>query len=398
MTHRPDRQVDVELTSSAAVVAADRFKPLDRAPLAAHRRLRGYAPTPLVAAPSLAAQLGLTAVWIKDESCRLELPAFKILGAWWAVLRLLEVRLGVDLDGWRDVDDVRARVAALGPLRLVTATDGNHGRAVARVARSLGWGARILVPAGTARARIDAIAGEGAEVEVVDGTYDDAVELAATAADARTQVVSDTAWAGDDTVPRWVIEGYSTIFWEVDDQLAERAAPPVDLVVIPIGVGALAAAAVRHYRRAGGGHTPRLVGVEPTTAACALVSARAGEPTEVAGPHDSIMAGLNCGRVSPVAWPLVSAGFDAFVAVGDGWARDAMRRLAALGLEAGETGAASLAGLQAALSGSRAERVRGHLGLGRDSRALILVSEGTTDPASFRTVVGSPPRGSRPAE
>ena len=264
--------------------------------MAFHRRLPGYAPTPVVDAPGLAAALGVSKLSVKDESHRLGMPAFKILGASWAVYRLLVSRLGHEPE-WATLDELRAAFAPLGPLTLVAATDGNHGRAVARMASLLGYDARILVPAGTATARIDAIASEGAQVTVVDGTYDDAVRASAELAGDRALVVSDTSWEGYTEVPRTVIEGYSTIFSELDAQLP---APP-QVVVIPMGVGALLAAAVEHYAA-----DATIVAVEPLSAACGLHSAAAGHPVVVPGPHDSIMAGLNCGTVSPIAWPAVS--------------------------------------------------------------------------------------------
>ncbi len=214
-------------------------------------------------------------VWLKFERERFGLPAFKMLGASWAAHRLLG-------------DPPHAP-----GLELVAATDGNHGRAVARVARMSGLGATILVPRGTVAARIAAIESEGATVEVVDGSYDDAVRRSAAMAGPTRLVLSDTSWPGYEEVPRWVIEGYATIFEEMDAQ-AGGAVP--DVTVVPIGVGALAAAAARHL--AG---RSRLVGVEPSAAACMLESVRAGRITEVPGPHESIMAGLNAGVPSP--WP-----------------------------------------------------------------------------------------------
>jgi diaminopropionate ammonia-lyase len=271
----------------------------DDAPLRFHRGLPGYAPTPLVDAPELAAEWGVGRVWLKFERERFGLPAFKLLGASWAARELL------------------GEPPYHPELELVAATDGNHGRAVARVARMAGIGATILVPAGTARARIDAIAGEGAGVEVVDGSYDDAVRRSAAMAGPHRLVLSDTSWPGYEDVPRRVIEGYATIFREVDEQ----AGGLPDVAVVPIGVGALAAAAARHL--AG---RARLAGVEPSGAACVLESARAGEIVEVPGPHTSIMAGLNAGLPSLVAWPLVSRGFDVLCAVEDAVAADGMRR------------------------------------------------------------------------
>ena len=174
---------------------------------------------------------------------------------------------------------------------------------------------------------------------MIDGTYDDAVAASASLAAAHVLVVSDTSWDGYLDVPAHVIEGYTTIFAEVDEQLGGDA---IDLVVVPMGVGALTAAVVAHYAT-----SAAIVAVEPLTAACGLASARAGEPAFVPGPHDSIMAGLNCGTVSLIAWPTVQAGVDAFIAVDDPAAEQAMRDLAAVGVVAGETGAASLAGLRA---------------------------------------------------
>ncbi|MEX2658391.1 MAG: diaminopropionate ammonia-lyase, partial [Acidimicrobiales bacterium] len=320
--------------------------PLEAAsPMSLHRRLPGYVPTPLRDAPPLAERLGVARVLVKDEASRLGLPAFKMLGASWACYRSLVERLGTDPDEpepWQDVAELAERFAPLRPLTLATATDGNHGRAVARFARLLGLPAEIWVPAGTVRPRVDAIEGEGATVTVVEGGYDDAVRAAADAADERTVVVSDTSWPGYEVVPKWVVDGYATIFDELDVQLAERAAPLPDVVVVPVGVGAFAAAVVTRYRRSDEGIV--LVGVEPVDAACVLASARAGELVTLPGEQRSIMAGLNCGTPSPVAWPLVSAGIDWFVAVDDDQARDAMRSLAGVGIVSGESGAASLAG------------------------------------------------------
>jgi diaminopropionate ammonia-lyase len=182
----------------------------DISPASFHRRLPGYAPTRVVDAPELADELGLAQVFVKDESERLGLPSFKILGASWAVYRLLVGRLGHEPE-WRSLDELRAGLAPLGPLTFVAATDGNHGRAVAHMARLLGYGARVLVPAGTAAARIEAIESEGAPVTVVDGTYDDAVRASAALAADDVLVVSDTSWEGYTEVPRTVIAGYATI-------------------------------------------------------------------------------------------------------------------------------------------------------------------------------------------
>lgn len=356
-----------------------------REPLEFHRRLPGYRRTPLVAAGTIAAELGVGRVWVKDESSRLGLPSFKILGASWGVINALQQHLGA-LDPWVEIGDLKEQLGRRGPLSLTAATDGNHGRAVARMASLLGLEARIFVPAGTARARIDGIQSEGAVCEVVDGTYDDAVARSAREASDRCLVISDTSWPGYTDVPRWVIEGYSTIFFEITDQLNERGERPPDVVVIQLGVGALGAAAVLHFRSGTSG-PPVMVGVEPECAACVLASVEAGAITAVPGPHDSIMAGLNCGCPSLIAWPTVSTGFDAYLAIGDDYARGGMRSLAAAGLVAGESGAAGLGGLAALM-----ERDEGRaLGIGPASVVLLLSTEGATDPSSYREIVGRAP-------
>ena len=382
-----------------------------------HQRLPGYAPTPLRDMPALATACGVGRVLVKDESSRLGLPAFKILGASWATYRVLCERLGGEPE-WRSLDDLAAVVAdRLGPLRLVAATDGNHGRAVAHMARLLGLSATILVPEGTADARIDGIASEGAEVIVVPGTYDDAITMSAGMASEHDLVISDTSWPGYEDPPRWVIEGYATIFSEIDaalamldgdgdvadpaddrvdsddvtitdDGIAVPDPPVVDVAVIPLGVGALGAAAGASLR-AGlePGDGPLLVGVEPETAACVAAAVEAGRLVEVPGPHRSLMAGLNCGMASMLALPVVTAAFDAFVAIDDDICRLAIRAHAEAGMDVGETGAAALAGLMAVV-----DEHRDALPIPATATVLLLATEGVTDPASFEQIVGRPPR------
>lgn len=353
--------------------------------LAFHRRLPGYEPTPLVDVPSVADELGLGRLLVKNESSRLGLPAFKMLGASWATYRLLCDLLGGEPE-WETLEDLALALDPIRPLTLVAATDGNHGRAVARTARLLGLDAEVFVPEGTTAARIEAIEGEGASVAVVHGTYDDAVAVSATRASDRRLVVSDTSWPGYEDVPGWVIDGYETIFAEVDDQMGDDRP---DAVVIQMGVGAFAAAAARHYRSPRReGRRAWLLGVEPDSAACVMASVEAGAPSEVPGPHRSIMAGLNCGKPSLIALPVVAAAFDAFVAIDDDLARRAMRQLAAVGIVAGETGGAGLAGLEAVVSdpGPRAAS-----GLSAESSVLVICTEGATDPAAYADIVGGAP-------
>ncbi len=374
--------------------------PPDRAPMRFHRRLPGYEQTPLVDAPGIAETLGVGEVLVKDESNRLGLPAFKVLGASWAAYRALAERLPEgDLEEWETIGELKERLEPLRPLNLVAATDGNHGRALARVAGLLDLGAKIFVPTDMAAARREAIAAEGAEVIVVEGTYDEAVERSAAEEGEGGLVISDMSWPGYERVPSWVIDGYSTMLWEIEDELVRRGEPGPDLVVMQVGVGAFAAAVTRHFRRPDIARWPKLLGVEPESADCLLQSIQAGQIVSVPGPHDSIMAGLNCGQPSLVAWPIISKGIDVFVAVDDEPAREAMRLTAASGIESGETGTAGLGGLLEFVrtgegSGRQDQReayleqARQMLGLHRESRVLLFNCEGATDPDSYGRLVG----------
>ncbi|MEV5557815.1 diaminopropionate ammonia-lyase [Nonomuraea wenchangensis] len=324
-----------------------------------HASLPGYAPTPLTELPPLAAELGIGRVFVKDESRRLGLPAFKALGASWAVHRLLAER---------DEDS--------GPVTLVTATDGNHGRALARTARLLGQRARVLVPRGVHPLAVAAIAAEGAEVTEVPGSYDEAVRLAAEAAAAPDAVlVQDTAWPGYERVPGWIVEGYSTLSAEIDEQLAAAGIDGPGLVAVPVGVGSLAQSVVTHYRSRRSGNPPALVAVEPEAAPCVLASLTRGAPVSVAT-GETTMAGLNCGTPSSLAWPFLRSGLDAAVAVRDADSARAAADLAALGVRSGPCGAAALAGLRALLGGEDGAEHRAGLGLGPDSVAVLLSTEG----------------------
>jgi diaminopropionate ammonia-lyase len=255
---------------------------------------------------------------------------------------------------------------------------------VARIAQLLGLGARIFVPGDMVAARREAIAGEGAEVVVVDGGYDEAVERSA---EAEGLLISDTSWPGYERVPSWVIEGYSTMLWEIDEELARRDEAGPDLVVVQVGVGAFAAAVAGHFRRPGAPRHPKLVAVEPARADCLFQSVSAGQLVSVPGPHDSIMAGLNCGRPSPVAWPVLSRSMDVLVAVDDEPSREAMRLAARTGIVSGETGAAGLGGLLQLVHSGDGGEARRLLDVNEDTRVLVFNSEGATDPDAYRRVV-----------
>jgi diaminopropionate ammonia-lyase len=289
--------------------------------------------------PDVAAELGIAAVLVKDESNRLGLPAFKILGASWAVERLLESRPDVET--------------------LVAASAGNHGRAVARAAALRGLRCRVFLPSRSLPARRAAIASEGAEVVVVDGTYEEAVsaaEAAGRAAGAAT--VADVGVTGP---AEWVIDGYATLFDEASRQAS------FGLVIVPVGVGSLAAAAARH----GAERDVPVVGVEPVDAGCLTASLEAGRPAVVATPG-TVMAGLDCAEISAAAWPSLRAGIRATVTVSDAEALAAQAELERHGMLIGESGAAPLAALWQ-LAGSEL--------LESESRVLLIATEGRTGAA-----------------
>jgi diaminopropionate ammonia-lyase len=356
-----------------------------------HKQLPGYAPTPLIEAQQLARELGVGNIWIKDESRRFEMPSFKILGTSWAIYRALMSRLGKEIDSWETFDDLASIFAPLQPLTLVAATDGNHGRAVAHIAALLGFESHIFVPLGMAESRIDAIKNEGAKVTIVDGTYDEAVRRSALEEDETHVVISDTSWPGYEEIPGWVIEGYATIFQEVDEQLARLYESGPDLVLVQIGVGALAAAVVQHYRGKDRYSSPRIVGVEPTTAACMLESMKANQIVSLPIPPCTIMAGLNCDTPSLIAWPIVSKGVDLFISIDDEWACQGMRTFAKLGLVSGETGAAGIGGVLALLHDPSLSAARASLGIESSTRILVICTEGATDPAAYEQIVGTSP-------
>ncbi|MEU7836882.1 MULTISPECIES: diaminopropionate ammonia-lyase [unclassified Nonomuraea] len=325
-----------------------------------HAALPGYAPTPLTELPSLATELAVGRVFVKDESSRLGLPAFKVLGASWAVHRALAERTAAE------------------PVTLVSATDGNHGRAVARTARLLGRRAHIFIPRGVHPDAVAAIAAEGAEITRVPGSYDDAVHQAAEAATAAADaiLIQDTAWPGYETIPGWIVEGYSTLCVEIDEQLAAAGATAPGLVAVPVGVGSLAQAVVTHYRGRPPVPAPALLSVEPEAAACVIECLTRGEAVSVTtGP--TAMAGLNCGTPSSIAWPYLNGGLDAAVAITDAAAARAAGDLVELGVSAGPCGAAALAGVRAVLTGEGADERRVTLGLDPTSVVVLLSTEGT---------------------
>jgi diaminopropionate ammonia-lyase len=329
--------------------------------------------TPLVALPHLASALGVGSLLAKAEGSRFGLNAFKLLGARYAIEQLVA-------DGTIATGDT-----------LVCASEGNHGRAVAHTARQVGCRARIYLSQAVAPARADAIASEGAEVVRVAGSYDDAVRQATRDAELHGwTVVSDTAWPGYERIPKLIMLGYTRLMDEVARALADGRPP--DVIFVPAGVGGLLAA-VAAWSAWRWHPAPRIVAVEPASAACVQVSARAGRPTVVPGPFDTIMGPLRCGEVSVLAFDAALPTVAGYIAVEDAWAETAMRRLARpLGSDrpivAGPSGAAALAGLLATLQDVSAQELRRALDIGPRTSILVIVSEGLTDPALWHRIVG----------
>jgi diaminopropionate ammonia-lyase len=323
------------------------------------------APTPLKPLRTIADALGVAAVDAKDETHRFGVNAFKITGVRYAVHRL--------------GDEISAR-------GLVCATAGNHGRAVASVARQKRIPCTVFVPApktsdpvenATRVARVSAMREDGATVIDVDGSYEEAVRRAAAfGADSGGTVISDTSWDGYEQIPRWIMAGYTQV---LEEALSQWDSPPT-LVVVQGGVGGLVCAAASWLAWRFGAGRPFFVSAEPDGAACLLMSAQAGRAITIDSSLETIMAGLRCAEPSGVAWPAIAAAVDAFVTVPDSSTVEAMHAMAAAPagerLEAGPSGACGLAALMELVRAPELQRIRSAAGLDRSTRALVIVTEG----------------------
>lgn len=354
-----------------------------------HSGMEGYQPTPLHSLPSLPLPGHLQRLWLKDESDRLGLPSFKILGASWAIYRALCEQFKVPVGKELTPEVLRQKLTSSPSFVLTSATDGNHGRAVAHAARLLGVPARIFMPAGSSEHRVRAIEREGVPV-LVGGTYDDAVAEAARAAEKGGLLIQDTAFEGYEKIPAWIVEGYATLLCEVDETLRLLGEKGPTHVFVQMGVGSLAEAVVRHYRAEGRETRPKIIGVEPEGAACIFESMKKGKVVTLEGEQHSIMAGLNCGTMSLSAFPILGRGIDCFVTVDDERAKEAMVLLADQGIISGETGSAGLGGLIEVLSRNDLTKA---LGISSSSRVLLISTEGATDPVSYKAIMGKYPGG-----
>lgn len=358
-----------------------------------HKQIEGYRMSPLKSLSNLAGMLNLGGIWIKDESVRLSLNSFKVLGGSFAIYQYVSDRLGHELSVH---DLLNGEVKnALGDLVFATATDGNHGRGIAWSATRLGFRSVVYVHQHTSAARIDAIRRNGAEIVVVKGTYDDAVcQVKEDAAQHGWQVISDTSWEGYEDIPKWVMQGYTTMIAEAQEQLAGQGLSRPTHVFVQAGVGALAASVMGFYQQLLGADRPKTIVVEPVDAACLLLSARQadGHPQHFDGELQTIMAGLACGDPSPVAWNVLRQCADVFAACPDYVAAKGMRVYATplAGdpfIVSGESGAVTLGALMGLMQWEGARELREALALGPDSQVLLINTEGNTDPDEFRRVV-----------
>jgi diaminopropionate ammonia-lyase len=362
-----------------------------------HKSIPGYRATPLYCLPELAAYLGIKNIYVKDESQRFGLNAFKALGTTWAVAKIVCEKLC-----WTssDIDflDLKKAASQIKDLIFVTATDGNHGRGLAWAAARLGFKAVVFMPAGSATIRVKAIEGEGATVQVTDQNYDDTVRMAAGAAKENGwHLVQDTAFEGYEKIPAWVVQGYTTMAGEVLEQLMDRDLELPTHLFLQAGVGSMAASVLGYFANVLGDCCPRTIIMEPNQADCFYQSALAddGVPRMVRGQLKTIMAGLACGEPSPFAWPILRDFAAGFVSCPDEVAAIGMRLLAKpLGddpsIVSGESGAVGIGLICQLLSDGKLAGMRQQMNLDRTSVLLCFSTEGDTDPDNYRAIVNGP--------
>ena len=362
-----------------------------------HKSLPGYKATPLVELDDLAKYYGVQKLWLKDESKRFGLNAFKVLGGSYAIGKYLSQKLGKDMSelpfNVLISDEVKKQ---LGDVTFVTATDGNHGRGVAWVANKLRQKSVVYMPKGSAQMRFDAIAREGADVTITDLNYDDAVRLANKGAEEHGWImVQDTAWDGYEEIPLWIMQGYSTIINEIVEQLEAAKEEKPTHVFLQAGVGSFAGAVQGYLSHLYGDDRPITIICEPHGANCIYKSMEAndGKPHNVTGDLTTIMAGLACGEPNTISWKILRDNADFSVSCHDSIAARGMRVLSSpLGNDqrviSGESGAVGL-GLFTVLSEKKEEyaELMKALKIDENSRILCISTEGDTDVEGYKNVV-----------
>ncbi len=362
-----------------------------------HQSFPQYTKTPLANLENMAKLLGLGSIYVKDESYRFGLNAFKVLGGSFAMARFIAKQTG------RDVADLPYHVLTSDSLReefgqatFFTATDGNHGRGVAWAANKLGQKAVVYMPKGSTLTRLENIKKENATATIEEVNYDECVRMAAKAA-AETPngvVVQDTAWDGYEEIPAWIMQGYGTMAMEANEQLHEYNCDAPTHVFIQAGVGSLAGAVQGYFRNQYPENPPRVVVVEADVAACLYKGAELGDGSIqfVDGDMQTIMAGLACGEPNTISWDILKNHVDTFISAPDWMAAKGMRMLAAPLKEdtqviSGESGAATFGVLSCIMEMDEYKDLREHLNLNCDSKVLLFSTEGDTDPERFKNIV-----------
>jgi len=362
-----------------------------------HETVPGYRATPLVRLDSLAAKLGVKRIYVKDESKRFGLNAFKALGGVYAVAKVLCKELGLDIAKVSFADlqtpEVKNKIKEI---VFITATDGNHGRGVAWAANKFGCKSYIYMTKGTVQSRVDAIKAVGAEdVIVTDMNYDDTVRLAAKLAEENGwKLTQDTAWEGYEEIPEWITQGYTTMGAEILDQLRLDGIKKPTHLFLQVGVGSYAGSILGYFANRFDGRPPVTTIVEPVNVACIFESALAGDgkPHAVTGIQETIMAGLNCGEPCLTTWGILRDLASFYAACPDFVTAKGMRTLAnPLGADpkivSGESGAVSVGLLALIMERQDLEDVRKAMGFDQDSVVLLISTEGDTDPAGYYEVV-----------
>lgn len=352
-----------------------------------------YTKTPLVSLKSLSKHLQLANLYVKDESKRYGLKAFKVLGGIYVVGRYLADLLKEDLSKLTIQELASAQLKEkTGEIIFASATDGNHGRGIAWSARELGHKAVIYLPKGAAKERVEAIEKEGATAVVTDVNYDDSVRLIAKKAEENGWVlVQDTAWEGYEKIPNWIMQGYATLTKEIDEQLQGEGPTHVFLQA---GVGSFAGAIVASFKALYGEQAPKFILVEPHQANCYYESFVAKDHSyrTVGGALDTIMAGLSCGEPNPRAWEILKNEIDLSISADDRVAALGMRLLSSpLGEDerviAGESGALPAGVLYVLMTDNRYKELRDRLDLGERSKVVLINTEGDTDEKHYKEVV-----------
>ena len=357
-----------------------------------HKSFPVYAPTPLAHLEETAKCLGLKDVYVKDESWRFGLNAFKVLGGSYAIGNYLAGRLGKDISevNYETLisDETRKE---LGDITFVTATDGNHGRGVAWTANQFKQKAVVYMPKGSALERLNNIRAEGAEASITDLNYDEAVRLANSQAEQKGWVmVQDTAWEGYEDIPTWIMQGYGTMGLEAQEQLPEKPTH----IFLQAGVGSMAGAVTGLFSAIYGEDRPVITIVEPNKADCLYRTAEAndGERHFVTGDMNTIMAGLACGEPCSIGWKILSDYADHFISCPDYVAAKGMRILGnpAKGDDrviSGESGAAAFGCVAEIMTKPELADLKKELGLDENSRVLFFSTEGDTDQENYKAIV-----------